>query len=56
LKVKKLSQLLRRADADRKVADVPPSLAADRRLPETQLANVAAAGGRSCTSSNPVED
>jgi hypothetical protein len=54
--MKKLSQLLKRADADRTVTHAPRNLAAKRNLAETQLADVTAAGGKSTTSSNPVED
>jgi hypothetical protein len=56
LKMRKLSQLFKRADVDRKVTHAPANLAADRDLAETQLANVAAAGGKSTASSNPIED
>jgi hypothetical protein len=54
--MRKISHLLKRADADRKVTHAPANRAADRDLAETQLANVAAAGGKSTASSNPVED
>jgi hypothetical protein len=54
MKMKKLAQLFKRAVADRK--DVPATYAMGRALAARQLDTVAAAGGKSTASSNPVED
>jgi hypothetical protein len=49
-----MSQLLKRADADRKITDAPAK--AERVLGTAELDRVVAAGGNPTTSGNPVED
>jgi hypothetical protein len=55
IEMRKLSELFKRAVAFRRVATAP-TCAVDRALAARQLDTIAAAGGKSTTSSNPVED
>jgi hypothetical protein len=56
LKMRKISQLFKRADVARKVTHGPAHLAGDHGLAATQLDKIAAGGGKGALSGNPVED